>query len=136
MFCHVTLKFKEINNFKARVLASKRQEICEKSKKLDKFVKSYGVVQVSQTTGYESVLFWTSCKCLWTLYGAKTSKCKSQNLQKIRKNKKWQEANKIIKTWPRSPNDKVEHDLKNSIFYSVWFKVIFNGFKTVIIIQT
>ena len=71
MFCHVTLKFNEINNFKQ---TRNLREI----KRLVKFFNNHGVVQVSQTTGYESVLFWTSCKCLWTLYGAKTSECKSQ----------------------------------------------------------
>ena len=71
MFCHVTLKFKEINNFKQ---TRKLKEI----KRLVKIFNNYGVVQVSQTTSDESVLFWTSCKCLWTLYGAKTSQRKSQ----------------------------------------------------------
>ena len=71
MFCHVTLKFKEINNFK-------QTRNFKEIKRLVKIFNNYGVVQVSQTTSDESVLFWTSCKCLWTLYGAKTSQRKSQ----------------------------------------------------------
>ena len=117
MFCHVTLKFNEINNFKQ---TRNLREI----KRLVKFVKSHGVVQVSQTTGYESVLFWTSCKCLWTLYGAKTSQRKSQFYYSS-------DSTTNAETMKSNLHEYFDQVYKSSLFSSVWYKVIYNGFKTV-----
>ena len=116
MFCHVTLKFKEINN--------NLREI----KRLFELFKNYGVVQVCQTKCDESVLFWTSCKCLWTLYGAKTSQRKSQFSS-------WS-THRIQQPIPKLRNQVVCTNIltkfyKSSLFSSVWYKVIYNGFKTV-----
>ena len=119
MFCHVTLKFKEINNFKQ---TRKLKEI----KRLVKTFNNYGVVQVSQTTSDESVLFWTSCKCLWTLYGAKTSQRKSQFSS-------WSTYLLTHRIQQPIPNILTDYNkfYKSSLFSSVWYKVIYNGFKTV-----
>ena len=80
----------------------------KKSRQNTKSIKN-GTVQMSKTSSHESILFWTSSQCLWTLYGAKTSKCKSQNLQKVTRSKQdhqdHQDLTKIAKwpswTWPQ-----------------------------------
>ena len=75
IICVLSRHFKVQRNQQLQI---KQTRNLREIKRLVKFFKNYGVVQVSQTTGDESVLFWTSCKCLWTLYGAKTSQCKSE----------------------------------------------------------